>query len=349
MTERGAQVCFRVDGGGVVGMGHVVRCLALAQILRDRYGCQVRFAMSEDQVGISHVAGQGWPVARVERDDLCDAECDAVIIDLPAGAPAKEVRRLRDWNDRALILLMHGMCDGRLEADLVVTPIERLANASVWKGFRGRRYEGPRYAILDPAYARVPKRATPGAGTPRLLVTMGGSDPYGLTLQTLRALDEMQVEDSFETTVALGPAFLHEAELQLWLQRARRGYEIRREKSLLDLMVASDVAVVSYGTTVFELAATGLPAIAFSITDDHLQSANVFARGGSLISLGLFSEVRDDRLRESVRGLLNDRPRRAAMALAGQLLVDGKGAERVAELLVRQMQEYRADATGVAK
>jgi spore coat polysaccharide biosynthesis predicted glycosyltransferase SpsG len=339
-------VVFRVDGGGAVGLGHVMRCLALARVLRDVHGCEVSLRMHEDQVGISHVQNSGWQVAQAGRGDVgAGVECDAIILDLPAGISAEAVRAVRRRNRHALIVLMHGMCSGRLGADLIIGPMARLSDPGSWIGFHGKRFEGPAYAILDSSYSGLPRRTAIARDVPHLLVTMGGSDPYGLTLQALRALDDMKEDDRFDCTVAVGPAFMHERELQAWLAGARRSYNIQRQNSLRDLMLASDLAIVSYGTTVYELAATGLPSLALSITEDHAQSAEIFARGGSLISLGLYSEVPPEGLRSSVRELLHDVPRRSAMAGAGQVLVDGKGAERVAGLLVAAVEERRMVGT----
>ncbi len=302
--------------------------------------------MAQDDIGISMVQRRGWPVLRVAPEELGGVEDDALviinIIDLPGGASAEAVRSLRQRNPRSLVVLMDGTCTGRIEADLIVSPIERLPDPSSWQGFRGQRYEGPAYAILDPALARVPRRLSSVIREPRILVSMGGSDPYGLTLQALRALDTMpdSLEEPFHVTIAIGPAFLHEAELRTWLAGARRQYECRREDSLLNLMVNSDLALVSFGTTVYELAAAGLPAIALSITEDHAQSAEVFAQGGSLRHLGLFSNVSEAQIQSAVRELLHGEQLRLGMAQRGQALVDGKGAERVAKLLVSRIQEH---------
>jgi spore coat polysaccharide biosynthesis predicted glycosyltransferase SpsG len=344
MANSNRGIFFRVDGGRSVGMGHVVRCLWLARALRDTYDSPVSFCMAQDEIGISIVQGRGWPVLRVASEEMGEVEGDAliIIIDLPGGVPAEAVRSLRQSNPRSLVVLMDGTCTGRIEADLVVSPIERLPQPSSWRGFRGQRYEGPAYAILDPAFARVPRRWSSVVSEPRILVTMGGSDPYGLTLQALRALDSMpdSMEEPFHVTVAIGPAFLHDVELRTWLAGARRQYECRREDSLLDLMVNSDLALVSFGTTVYELAAAGLPAIALSITEDHAQSAEVFAQNGSLMHLGLFSSVSAAQIRSAVQELLNNPQLRLEMARRGQALVDGKGAERVAKLLVARIQEH---------
>jgi spore coat polysaccharide biosynthesis predicted glycosyltransferase SpsG len=318
-------------------MGHVVRCTWLASALRDTYGDAISFCMNQDEIGISVVQSLGWPVLRVAPEEFGGVDGDALIIDLPGGVSAEAVRSLRLRNPRSPVVLMEGSCTGRIEADLIVSPIERLPDPSSWRGFRGQRYEGPAYAILDPAFARVPRRLSSAVREPRVLVSMGGSDPCGLTLQALRALDSMEKE--FHVTIAVGPAFLHEAELEAWLEGARRQYECRREDSLLDLMVNSDLALVSFGTTVYELAATGLPAIALSITEDHAQSAEVFAQGGSLMHLGLFSAISAAQIQSAVRELLNGQQLRLGMAQRGQAMVDGKGAERVAKLLVARIHE----------
>ena len=322
-------------------MGHVVRCLWLASALRETYRNSVTFCMDQDEIGISAVQSRGWPVIRVAAEEL-GVDGDAVIIDLPEGVSAEAVCSLRQRNPRSLVVLMHGTCTGRIEADLIVSPTERLPDPSSWQGFRGQRYEGPAYAILDPAFARVPRRSSSVVREPRILVSMGGSDPYGLTLQALRALDGMEDSDkeAFRVTVAIGPAFLHEEELRVWLTGARRQYECRRGDSLLDLMVNSDIALVSFGTTVYELASAGLPALALSITEDHAQSAEVFAQGGSLMHLGLFSSISPAQIQSAVRELTNHQQLRLEMAQRGQALVDGKGAERVAKLLVAQIDEH---------
>ena len=236
-------IVFRVDGGRSVGVGHIVRCHWLASAVRDNYGGPVSFYMNQDDVGIAIVQSRGWPVLQVAKEQLGGSNDDPFItvIDLPGGVSSDAIRSLRERNPRGLVVLMDGTCTGRIEADLVVSPIERFQEPSAWQGFRGERYEGPAYAILDPAFARVPRRLPRTVSNPRILVCMGGSDPYGLTLQALRALDNM--DEEFHVTVAVGPAFLHEAELQTWSAAARIQHECRRKDSLLDLMVNSESGV----------------------------------------------------------------------------------------------------------
>ncbi len=349
MTNSNRGIFFRVDGGRKMGMGHVVRCLWLASALRENCrdaaaGNSISFCMEQDEIGISFVQSRGWPLLQLSVEELGGANADALVIDLPEGVSAEALRSLRRKNPQSLIVLMHGTCTGRIEADVIVSPIERLPEPSSWQGFRGERYEGPAYAIVDPAFTRVPRRSSIVVREPRILVSMGGSDPYGLTLQALRALDSMS--EAFHVTVAIGPAFLHEDALRTWLAGARRQCECRREDSLLDLMLNSDLALVSFGTTVYELAAAGLPALALSITEDHAQSAEVFARGGSLMHLGLFSSISMAQIQSAVRELMTNQQLWLGMAQRGQALVDGKGADSVAKLLLARIHEHKSRPEG---
>lgn len=333
------KIGIRADGGSELGLGHLSRCLALAGALRSAPGIECRFYIHQDTMGASMIQERAWPVTVLESDQpaVIPTGDDLLVIDLPGGVTAGYMESLRRVDHHRLLTIFDGTCQGRLEADVVVAPIERLSDPSHWEGFRGRRYEGLDYAILSPDYADLPRRAADGAREPRVLVAMGGADPHGLTLLALQALDTLP--DEFQTTVALGPAFTKAEEIGEWVRGARRQYETQRVRILAPLMVASDLAVTSFGTTSYELAAAGLPSVELCITPDHVEAAQVFARGGSMISAGLFSSVSKGRLANMVHELLSDPRRRSTMATAGQALVDGKGARRVADLLVAAITE----------
>lgn len=328
------KIGIRADGGRVLGLGHLTRCLALADELRSAHGVDCRFYIRQDDAGRALVESRGWPVVRALSGGLegVPPGDDLLVVDVPGGISAESIESLRASDPRRLLALFDGTCSGRLGADLVITPIERLSDPADWRGFHGMRFEGPAYAILNAAYSNLPPRAVDPDRAPRVLVTMGGADPYGLTLQALDALDTMP--DDFQTTVAVGPAFSKEDELAGWLRHARRAYAVHREPVLAALMVASDIAVTSFGTSVYELAAAGLPAIALAISPDHAEAADRFARYGSLISAGLYTRVPRKTLANMVHELLGDPRTRMTMARAGQALVDGLGSRRVADLLI---------------
>ena len=56
-------ILFRCDGSVKIGMGHVVRCLALADHLKEHHNCNIDFAMRQSELGINKVK-ESYPVIK---------------------------------------------------------------------------------------------------------------------------------------------------------------------------------------------------------------------------------------------------------------------------------------------
>jgi spore coat polysaccharide biosynthesis predicted glycosyltransferase SpsG len=108
------------------------------------------------------------------------------------------------------------------------------------------------YLILDPAILQLRRpRSAPGS----IVVSLGGSDTYGVTVKVLRHLRDA----GKAATVVLGPAFAHDQELEAVLTPA---FTVRRGvPSLPEEFSRHELAVTGGGITAFEAAAAGLPAI----------------------------------------------------------------------------------------
>jgi spore coat polysaccharide biosynthesis predicted glycosyltransferase SpsG len=102
------------------------------------------------------------------------------------------------------------------------------------------------------------------------------------------------------------------------------------------------LGVISFGVTAYELAALGVPALYLCLTPDHALSASAFEAAGMGVSLGVAGEINDMMIAGAVQSLLADPAKRRAMSAAGRMNLDGRGAIRVAERIVRLIEEERA-------
>lgn len=351
MTKR---ILIRCDAAPEIGFGHVVRCLALADELRDQLGCEVSFAMLQGPQGVEQVQESGYLVHQPQVDSLrllnegrwlqrlvSHIATQVLVLDVRTNLAVEAIQQIRAQG--VLIVTIDDPSDCRLAADIAFYPpvpqVERLD----WTGFTGKRYVGWEWVLLRPQFARyrdqIVNKAVDGRGNKdsslplTILVTMGGSDPGGLTLIALKALDP--IEQDLHVIVVLGRGYIHESALQHWLRQARRTYDLRRDvRDMPDIMAQADLAIASFGVTAYELAVLGVPATYLCLTDDHSESALAFCDAGIAVSLGKYRSDTEVAIRRTVITFIENQNTRLKMSFNAKNLVDGLGCARIAEKVI---------------
>lgn len=343
-SSRQPQVLIRCDGGAEVGFGHVIRCLALADELSREGGCGVAFAMRRDPAGIGLVKSRGY-TTRTSREEGCDwsysqwllallgeKRFSVLVLDVRDDMPLQLVASLRKMG--ILIATIDDPSQRRLLADLAFYPPVPQLNRLDWTGFSGQLLAGWDWVLIRPEFSST-TAVLDVHDPPRILVTMGGSDPMGLTLFAVEALE--RVERDFDLLVVEGPGFKQHADLTRLLEQGSRSFQIHRNvRQMPGIMNQCDLAVASFGMTAYELAAVGLPALHVCLTLDHQESCRLFVESGLAECLGLWNEVSKPQLARAVSNRLSSLPVRRGDSRFKKLM-DGKGTRRVAAKILQTL------------
>ena len=94
-------------------------------------------------------------------------------------------------------------------------------------------------------------------------------------------------------------------------------------------MLKCDIAVTAGGSTLYELASCGIPMIVFSYAENQQPQIQALKKRGLIQYIGSYQELREERLIDYMEYLEVFHIRKM-LAIQLQLLVDGKGGERVA-------------------
>ena len=323
-----------------MGLGHVVRCLALADELHENHDVAVSFALRASPLASEMVNRRSYPILQPPdgavfdqeawlRDCILKSGAQILVVDVRDDLPKAALNALA--GEGTIVAVLDDLSDRRWAADLAFYPPVPQVERVDWSGFRGRLCVGWEWIVLRSQFAEAisprdnPKRS--------LLVAMGGSDPAGLTLKAVRAVDRL--DEDFESVVIVGAGFCHRQSLRDLLGQTRRRFTVREDVSEMSAAMArADLAVCSFGMTSYELAAMGVPAVCVCLTEDHAESASALVAAGMAISTGVDDQETETRLAAAVEGLLVDKNARARMSDRARELVDGRGARRIAELLV---------------
>ena len=192
---------------------------------------------------------------------------------------------------------------------------------------------GPRFALLRPEYAacrnRVPRRA---GEVHRVFVFFGGSDLDNVTGRALEALSGPAFSH-LEIDVVAGANYAHRKSLEQQVA-ARPGARLHGcLPHLADLMSSADLAIGAGGATTWERMCLGLPSLVVSASDNQVPSCEALAAAGLIHYLGVQGAVDATAIRAGLEAFLRAGARMADHMTAGQAVVDGLGARRVAELL----------------
>jgi spore coat polysaccharide biosynthesis protein SpsF len=348
MVNTKYSILFRCDGSHDIGFGHIVRCIALADELRDSHGCHVVFAVLRDYGALEMIKNHDYQVETVDpnEDQFSYGEWfnsvaekndpNVIILDVRDNLPSHTICNLRKQG--IVIVTIDDPSDRRLLADLAFYPPAPQVKQMDWPGFTGRLYIGWEWVVLRREFAQkhkdssMKKNENRRSKIPNILVTMGGSDPKGMTLKAIKALTYLGKQ--FEATIVLGPGFVHRDSINDLLKGFLNSFRVYNNVSnMADIMANADLALASFGVTAYELAAMGVPAVYLCLTEDHVQAALMFQNSGLAVSLGLADYVTDDEVMAAVKYFMNNGNSRLKMANQSRKSIDGRGAMRIAQLV----------------
>jgi spore coat polysaccharide biosynthesis predicted glycosyltransferase SpsG len=161
-----------------------------------------------------------------------------------------------------------------------------------------------------------------------LLVTMGGSDLENVMGKVLGAVAESGIPE-LEIRAIVGSGNPHLAALKEIAGRSAPAMRLEIEVAdMAELMRWADLAITAAGSTVWELAAMGVPMLLLPVVEHQVPIAEAMHALGAGVNLGWHADGVNARLVSALADL--EAPdRRQLMRDISRRLVDGKGAERV--------------------
>jgi UDP-2,4-diacetamido-2,4,6-trideoxy-beta-L-altropyranose hydrolase len=338
---------IRADAGPQIGIGHVMRCLALAQAWQ-KVGGTATFALAAEVPALEErLLGEGMQVTHVSVEQG-SAEDAQQTVRLAREKKAKWVvvdgyhfgaeyqRALKARGLRTFWIDDYGHAES-YTADWV---LNQNIHADESFYFRRKPYTrlllGTRYVLLRQEFLSWQgwRRGIPEVAR-RVLVTMGGADPDNKTLAIIRALDEVEV-DGLEVMVIVGCTNPRAELLKTAVVHTKGIMRLKENTSQIsELMAWADLAISAGGTTCWELAFMGVPMVTLILAENQRLSARILAERGISICLEEGRNENPQNLLRTVSRLVQDRNKRRSMIEAGQCLVDGSGVKEIIKVLAR--------------
>jgi len=322
-TVHGAlHIAIRVDAGGTIGVGHAMRCATLTEALID----------AGHEVTVVSESLPPWIAQRYRSN--------GAVIDARAAGPfdvwivdgyllGAELTALAETG--AIVVAIDDNAELPVAAARLVVNQNLHASRSLYPDVS----EGTRL-LLGPTYAMIrgDVRSIDRSGRQRggrtVLVSFGGTDPARLTAPVTEML---LASPDVTVVVALRSDHPDHPEVQRLIEShgARASFDVG---DLTDALQLADIAAIGGGSTLWEVASLGIPAVAAVVADNQASGTAAAEAHGFVVGVDVRT-VNDGarKVADAVLALLEDLDRRDALASAGQALFDGRGARRVVDAI----------------
>lgn len=325
-------VAFRVDGGQNVGMGHIMRCLSLAKAFKDKE--YTVYFISKIEQGIKEIKEKGFEVFHLSYKE----EVQEVITIIKEYNI--EILFIDTYNITKKYFLDIKPSVKKLvyidDINKFIYPVDILINGNITaKHMNYVKYLenevmllGPKYNLIRDEFRNLPKKKT-RKKIGEVMITTGGSDPYNMASKLLKILLYSEKTKDLRFNVIVGGGFENKTELRN-LKRINNNIILYENiKKISEVMLRSDVAISSGGSTLYELCACGTPTLAFIYADNQEFIVNQMDKEGYVKKIGWFDQITKEDL---IRQVLNEKKLNEIKNKAKNL-IDGYGASRVVETI----------------
>jgi UDP-2,4-diacetamido-2,4,6-trideoxy-beta-L-altropyranose hydrolase len=336
-------IALLAEASTLIGSGHIAENFHIAQAAL-RFGIRTRMWINRDvPPGLLEYAPIDVKlVDDFQPENLFRIASDSISVGCKLAIT--NFRRISNDQVHALqtnalkILCIDELGGSHLDCDIVVNP-------SIVSGYHHytsdnpnfRVMTGPRYLAMSEEYERL--NSTPKYIPEKIrsiIVTMGGTDRSGATLNIIRALDEFK-EDTL-VNVVIGGGFAHAGDLQEHIGSKPHPNVVVHSnlKSLGQFLFDSDIGFTAGGNTLAEMACVGTPALVLYEDPHEKDHGMAFQEKGFGVCIGRGADSPIEMILKALEDL-SDRDRRDAFSRAGRELVDGKGAERILDAALELM------------
>lgn len=343
-------IFIRADANKEIGIGHMMRCLSIADELK-KLGEEVLFVTADKEAaGLLQDRGYDFHVLPSSYQDM-EAELPFLLPLLTEKKPS--LLLIDSYFVTPRYLEQTGCCTKTVYLDDLCAfpyPVDMVINYNIYGEklpYKEKALPCNKEFLLGCAYAplREEFRAVPypvREQAESVLITTGGSDKYNLAGQILEASLADGRTERLQYHVVSG-AFNSNLPGLLEVEKAHANVHIHQNvNNMAELMRQSDIAVTAGGSTMYELCAVGVPVICFSFVDNQEQIVETFVEKELVCYGGNYLKEKKAMIGkavESIAFLAKNREARSNYSRREKELVDGLGAGRIAHRLCKLTEE----------
>lgn len=281
---------IRADSNSQVGLGHLMRCIALAKMLRDEFSI-VFYCNEISEIFISEIKNDDFDLVMIENESefLEKITLKEIVVLDGYNFDTEYQRKVKAKG--CVLVCIDDLHDKDFVADLIINHAPGI-NASDYKAQPYTKFAlGLEYVLLRPPFLEQAKKLRVISRFENVLICFGGSDFKNLTLKVLGSV--IKFKEFNKIIVITGPEYSTSAE---FLQLVQSDYRIRHlhslnEKQMLTSMLEAELAIVPASGILFEVLAAGCFAISGYYVENQKSIYTGFQKANIILGANNFMQI----------------------------------------------------------
>jgi len=334
---------FRLDAGDQFGMGHLNRCLVLANEFLGHLPVKFIIKSDNDEKVVSFL-----------HQRIADKTVEVVFLDTGVKQADDLTLLIKEFKrNKSFLILDHYSVDDDYQLFLSENNIKWLQFDShgkmafyadlVLHGSPGATldiYEplrrnpktefllGTHYAIVGKHFGELRKQASIRNSVKKMMICFGGGNDRGATLNCLKSLDRELFKN-----IILSVITSSQNTMLVDVKKVLSGFPdaelLMDTNNIEQVMLESDLAILSPGMLSYEAACLGLPMLQITIADNQFMNAVGWQEKDCAEYVGHHNSYSAEKLNTTLKNLLVSKEKLEHMSNASFHAVDGQGAKRV--------------------
>ena len=333
---------IRVDCNSKIASGHLMRCLAIADRAK-KENIKCVFLMSDNNYEY-YISGKGHSIVNLNTDwenlSLEIPKIKALIPQYENPILLIDTYSINSHYTSALyglipLIYLGSKTDNLGPLNVIINYSSNIDHVFYSDNFSSvQLLLGVKYAPLREEFQNIPLKDY--SQMKNLLVTTGNTDNFHFISQFLQRAKNIFVENNITCHVIIGKLFDNIEELE-GLAIVNPLIELHSEvHNMADIIRSCDLAVSANGTTIYELAACGVPTISFAISTEQVSSGESLHKKGIVDYCGILDGDTENcfkRIILSLNKFIYNNEIRAKLGKKAKAFIDGKGCEYIIKQL----------------
>jgi len=305
------KIVFRVDANAKIGLGHLTRCMAVAEMVMDEFDVSIALQnpsdlvlnkcreLFENIIVLDETMHLGKDF--IEFAKYLDGN-EIVVLD-GTWFNADYQKSIKELGCR--LLCIDDLHSGHFFADAIINrnPATKAEDYDAEQYIR--LYSGFGYSMVPVKFQNRIHNVRELRKFDTLFICFGGSDPLNLTLKALKAA--LSSNNIKRINVVTGSAYSHKPELEKYVSNQEVLIDLYSNVSqdeMIRIMEESQVAICPASSIVYEVFCIGLNLITGYFTEDQVSFSEYIQKENLGISVGDFSTAGIDSIAASINEAL---------------------------------------------